>query len=56
MLDISLKFYDVPSPPAPPPPPTTHLLTDLEVKVTDLEFFKIIEMSVSHQSVIIFQI
>ena len=29
-----------------PPPP------DLEVKVTDLEFFMINEMSISHQSVI----
>ena len=32
--------------------PTPHLLTDLEVMVTDLEFFMINEMSVSHQSVI----
>ena len=45
MLDIGLKFYAVPSPPP-------NLLTDLEVKVTDLEFFMINEMSISHQSVI----
>ena len=45
MLDSSLKLCAVPSPPP-------HLLTDLEVKVTDLEFFKINEMSISHQSVI----
>ena len=32
--------------------PTPNLLTDLEVKVTDLEFFIINEMSISHQSVI----
>ena len=32
--------------------PTPNLFTDLEVKVTDLEFFMINEMSVSHQSVI----
>ena len=32
--------------------PTPNLLTDLEVKVTDLEFFMINEMSISHQSVI----
>ena len=32
--------------------PTPHHLTDLEVKVTDLEFFMINEMSISHQSVI----
>ena len=32
--------------------PTPHQLTDLEVKVTDLEFFMINEMSISHQSVI----
>ena len=37
------KIYAVPSPP---------MLIDLEVKVTDLEFFMINEMSVSHQSVI----
>ena len=30
--------------------PTPHLLTDLEVKVTDLEFFMINEMSISHIS------
>ena len=34
------------------PPPNHHLLTDLEVKVTDLKFFLINEMSISHQSVI----
>ena len=45
MLDIGLKFYAVPSPPP-------HLLTDLEVTVTDLGFFMINEMSISHQSVI----
>ena len=28
--------------------PTPHLFTDLEVKVTDLEFFMINEMSISH--------
>ena len=44
MLDIGLKFYAVPPPP--------HLLTDLEVKVTDLEFFMIKDKSISHQSVI----
>ena len=45
MLDIDLKFHP-------------HLLNDLEVKVTDLEFFMINEMSVSvsHQKVFIFQI
>ena len=32
--------------------PHPHLLTDLEVKVTDLEFFVINEISISHQSVI----
>ena len=32
--------------------PTPYLLTDLEVKVTDLEFFMINEMSISYQSVI----
>ena len=32
--------------------PTLHLLTDFEVKVTDLEFFMINEMSISHKSVI----
>ena len=32
--------------------PTPHLLTNLEVKVTVLEFFMINEMSISHQSVI----
>ena len=30
--------------------PTPHLLTDFEVKVTDLEFFMINEMSISHIS------
>ena len=30
----------------------TNLLTDLEVKVTDLEFFIINEMFISHRSVI----
>ena len=45
MLDIGLKFSAVPT----PPPPL--LLTDLEVKVTDLESFMINEMSISHQSV-----
>ena len=30
--------------------PTPHLLTDLEVKVTDLEFFMINEISISHIS------
>ena len=30
--------------------PAPHLLTDLEVKVTDLEFFMINEMSISHIS------
>ena len=45
MLDIGLKFSAVPSPPR-------HLITDLEVKVTNLEFFMINEMSISHQSVI----
>ena len=49
MLDIGLKFYAVPSPPL---TPHLHLLTDPEVKVTDLEFFMIYEMSISHQSVI----
>ena len=43
MFDIGLKFYAVPSPPP-------HLLTDLEVKVTDLEFFMINEMSISYIS------
>ena len=43
MLVIGLKFYAVPSHP--------HLLTDLEGEVTDLEFFMINEMSLSHQSV-----
>ena len=38
------------STPSPPLPP--NLLIDLEVKVTDLEFFMINEMSVSHQSAI----
>ena len=32
--------------------PNPHLLTDLEFKVNDLEFFMINEMSISHQSVI----
>ena len=32
--------------------PTPNLLTDFEVKVTDLEFFMINEMFISHQSVI----
>ena len=32
--------------------PTLHLLTDLEIKVTDLEFFMINEMSILHQSII----
>ena len=32
--------------------PTPHHLTDLEVKVTDLEFFMIYKMSISHHSVI----
>ena len=32
--------------------PAPHFLTDFEVKVTDLEFFMINEMSISHQSVI----
>ena len=32
--------------------PTLHLITDREVKVTDLEFFLISEISISHQSVI----
>ena len=32
--------------------PTPNFLTDLEVKVTDLEFFMSNEMSISHQSVI----
>ena len=32
--------------------PTPHLLSYLEVKVTDFEFFLINEMSISHQSVI----
>ena len=32
--------------------PTPHLLTDLEVKVTDLEFFMVNEMFMSHHSVI----
>ena len=40
--------------------PTPHLLTDLEVKVTDLEVFMINEMSISHISqsseIFIFQI
>ena len=45
MLDIGLKFYAVPS-------PHPHLLTNLEVKDTDLEFFMINEISISHQSVI----
>ena len=40
--------------------PNLHLLTELEVKVTDLEFFMINEMSVitsvSHQKAFIFQI
>ena len=31
---------------------TPHLLDDPEVKVTDLEYFMINEMSISHQSVI----
>ena len=44
MLDIGLKISAAPFPP--------HLLTDIEVKVTDLEFFMINEMSISHQSVI----
>ena len=44
MLDIGLKFYSVPS------FPLSHLLTDLEVKVT--EFFLMYEISISHQSVI----
>ena len=44
MLDIGVNFYAVPSPP--------HLLTDLEVKVTDLEFFMINEMYILHQSII----
>ena len=43
MLDIGLKFYAVPSP---------NLLTDFEVKVTDIEFFMINEMFIPHQSVI----
>ena len=43
MFDIGLKFYTVPSPPP-------HLLTDLYIKVTDLEFFMINEMSISHIS------
>ena len=30
--------------------PTSHLLTDLEVKVTDLEVLMINEMSISHIS------
>ena len=42
MLDIGLKCYAVPSPP----------LTDLEIKVTDLELFMSKEMFTSHQSVI----
>ena len=33
-------------------PHPSRLLTDLEIKVTDLEFFMINEMSISHQSVI----
>ena len=45
MLDIGLKFSH-------PHPPSNHLLTDLEVKVTDLEFSMINEMSISYQSVI----
>ena len=32
------------------PPPLPHLLTDLGVKDTDLEFFMINEMSISHIS------
>ena len=44
MFDIGLKFYAI--------HPHPHLLTDFEVKVTDLEFFMINEMSISHQSVI----
>ena len=43
MLDIGVKFYAVSFP--------SNLLTDLEVKVTDLEVFMINEMSIS-QSVI----
>ena len=42
--NISLRFYAVPS-------QTPHL-TDLEVKVKDLECFLFNEMSISHQSVI----
>ena len=50
MLDIGLKFYAVPSQPS-------HLLTDLEVKVTDLQLFMINEMSITsvrHQKAFIF--
>ena len=44
MLDIGLKFTLF--------HPHPDRFTDLEVKVTDLQFFMINEMSVSHQSVI----
>ena len=36
MLDIGLKFYSVPA-------PYPHPLTDLEVKVTDIEFFSLMK-------------